>query len=354
MSAGLATPPDGGANSASNQPLGQHLGEFERIEKLLRPLATDPASLNLQDDTAILSLPPGKRLVATMDTLVADVHFLASDPPDSIGAKLLRVNYSDLAAMGAEPYGFLLALSLPKELGTDWLASFVQGLQEDQLAFGGVLLGGDSTSTPGPISLSMTALGTVPIDRALLRSSARAGDIICVSGTIGDGTFGLDAVRREVSILSALSESQLSYLSARYRKPSPRLSLGQALLRHSACAIDISDGLVADCGHIAATSGVSMTLHANEVPLSDAVAALVADNPELLVRAITGGDDYELAFALSPPSLPVVLDECAQIGVPITPIGRVDALIGDAPPAVRVLDNDGVPIEIDGQGWRHF
>ena len=325
------------------------LGEFKLIAGSFAPLAADePAALGLTDDAAVLAPPPGREIVLTADAMVAGVHFLPSDPAEQVAQKLLRVNLSDLAAMGAKPLGYLLTCCWPKATEEAWVASFAAGLLADQQAFGLRVLGGDMTSTPGPLTLSLTALGHVAPGRALRRSTARAGDLVCVSGSIGDGALGLGVLTRE---WVGLPDAVAGFLAERYRRPRPRLALGQALAERglaTAC-LDVSDGLVADLGHIAETSGLGAEIDAPRVPLSEAARTLLADDLELFDRVLTGGDDYELCFTLAPEradELPALAD---ALDLPLTVIGRMRTCRG-----VRVLDRDGQPLTLRRSGWTHF
>ncbi|MBX6376419.1 MAG: thiamine-phosphate kinase, partial [Acetobacteraceae bacterium] len=196
--------------------------EFALIARHFRPLA-GPGALDLQDDAALLDPPAGRQLVLAADAMVEGVHYLATDPPEMVGRKLLRVNLSDLAAMGAEPLGYLMTTTLPRGVEDSWIARFVAGLAEDQRAFGIALLGGDTTATPGPACLSLTIIGTVPPGAALPRAGAQPGDGVWVSGTLGDGALGLRVLRGE------LPGDAEGHLARRYRLPEPRLALGQAL-----------------------------------------------------------------------------------------------------------------------------
>jgi len=318
------------------------IGEFAFIAKHLRPLAAGvPGALGLQDDAALLDPAPGALLVLTKDAMVAGVHFLADDPPAQIAQKLLRVNLSDLAAMGAAPLGYLLALARAKETSEAWLAEFCRGLAADQAEFGIGLLGGDTVSTPGPLTLSLTAIGAVPKGEALRRSTARPGDDIWISGTIGDGALGLKVLQGE---LEAPPEAR-AYLIARYRLPCPRLALGQALRGLASAALDVSDGLLADLGHILETSQLGAEIRADALPLSPAARAL----PGARAAALAGGDDYELLFTAAPERRPRIEALARELAVPLTRIGRTDAHSG-----LRALDQEGREISIAATGWQHF
>lgn len=306
------------------------LSEFGLIAKYFRPLATHEGALALGDDACMLAQQTGCDTVITADALTAGVHFLPDDPPDLIAAKALRVNLSDLAAKGAEPVGYLLALALPQSTSETWLADFARGLGEDQKAFGVSLLGGDTTSTPGPLTIAITALGRVPSGRMIRRSGARPGEAVYVSGTIGDAGAGLAVLQGATA-----QATDAAFLIDRYRAPTPRLDLAPALRGVATASLDISDGLLADLGHIGEQSGVRIVVEAEAVPRS---AALRRFDPEGLVRAVTAGDDYEIAFtAAAPPDLPV------------TRIGWVEAGEG-----VLLVDHHGKPIPVGKTGFTHF
>jgi thiamine-monophosphate kinase len=318
-------------------------GEFALIARHFRRLA-GPGALDLEDDAAVIDPPPGRQLVLAADAMVAGVHFLADDPPESIGRKLLRVNLSDLAAMGAAPLGYLMTTALPNDLPPDWLGRFVDGLAADQAEFGLSVLGGDTVSIPGPISLSLTILGTVTPGAALRRAGARPGDSLWVSGTIGDGTLGLRVLQ------GRLPADAAGHLVRRYRLPEPRLALGAALTGLARVAMDVSDGLVQDLGHLCRGGGCGAVLRAADVPLSPAVRELVAVDPALAGVCLTGGDDYELLFAVPPGADPLVVERAASAGVPVTRIGE----FVEGPAEVRVLDAAGVQMSLSRGGWSHF
>jgi len=317
-------------------------GEFAFIAGRLRPLAAgSAAALELADDAAVLDPPRGCQLVLTKDAMVEGVHFLPDDPAGGVAQKLLRVNLSDLAAMGADPLGYLLAIARRSDLADDWLAGFCAGLAEDQGEFGIRLLGGDTVSTPGPLVLSLTALGTVPEGRALRRKGAEPGDDLYVSGTLGDAALGLAVRRGELQPPAAATVC----LADRYRRPQPRLALGRALRGVAHAVIDVSDGLLADLGHILECSEVGAEVRADALPLSLAAR----DLPGAREAALAGGDDYELLFA-APPRRRAAIEALAQkLALPLTRIGRIEVV-----PELRVLDAEGRTLNPRSFGWTHF
>lgn len=321
--------------------------EFDLIRRLFAPLATDPGALGLTDDAALLDCPPGRRLVLTTDAIVAGVHFLADDPPNLIAQKLMRTNLSDLAAMGATPVGVLLACCFERGAGTEWIEGFAAGLAADCKAFGVSVLGGDTVATPGPATFALTAVGTVATGRELRRSTACVGDRIWVSGTIGDGAFGLIAARGGAD---ALGLDHRRFLSDRYRLPEPRLALGQRLAGIATAAMDVSDGLVGDLAHIAETSKVGAVVETERLPLSGAARAAISAGLGLgIATALTGGDDYELLFTAPPAANSSLAALAADLGLRLTPIGSIIAGSG-----VRVDGPDGKPLSFHTQGYRHF
>lgn len=324
-------------------------GEFALIAHYFAPLARDAAGAQgLRNDAALFDLGAEESAVLTVDAMVAGVHFLADDPADLVARKLLRVNLSDLAAMGAVARGYLMTLALPRATDEAWVAAFVGGLAEDQRAFGIALLGGDTVSTPGPLTLSLTALGAVPRGRCLERATAAAGDLVFVSGTIGDAALGLKVLKSEIS---DISKEYSDFLVERFRVPQPRLALGAALLAEglASAALDVSDGLLADLGHIAEESGLGAEVVAEAVPLSPAGAAVVAGGAARRVVALSGGDDYELLFTAPPDRAGEVAALASALDLPLTRVGRMTERAG-----VRLLDAAGHPLEAPERGWTHF
>jgi thiamine-monophosphate kinase len=322
-------------------------GEFELIARYFAPLAAAaPEALGLLDDAAVITPRSGHELVVTTDALVAGVHFLPDDPPDLIARKALRVNLSDLAAKGAVPRWYLLDAVFPKDLKEDWVAAFARGLRQDQEEFGIHLIGGDTASTPGPLTLAITAMGEVPAGKMLRRSLARAGDDIYVSGTVGDAALGLLACHDK---LAHLSEKDRASLIARYRLPLPRVTLGPQLVGLATAALDVSDGVVADLGHICETSHLAATIEEGSVPLSDAARAALAHNPDLIDRILGGGDDYEILFTAPPEAGPNLAGLAGKSGIALTRIGRMAAGEG-----VQIRAENGRLRRLAAGGWSHF
>ncbi|WP_428375316.1 thiamine-phosphate kinase [Lichenicoccus sp.] len=318
-------------------------GEFRFIERHFLPLA-GPAALALSDDAAVFAPPPGRDLVVSADAMVQGVHFLTGDPPGSVGRKLLRVNLSDLAAMGAAPLGYLLTVTLPPAMTDAWFAGFCAGLAADQAEFGLSLLGGDTTSTTGPLVLSLTILGHVAPGTALRRNKAAPGDGVWVSGSIGDAALGLAALQGGLA-------DPTGDLAERYRLPQPRLALGRQLHGIASAGMDVSDGLVQDCGHLCRQSGVAAVLDAPLVPVSPAAQQAIRSAGEAWrATCLTGGDDYELLLAVPAGRETALLAAAAATGTAITRIGRFET----GAPYVRVLDAAGVEQRFERAGWSHL
>ena len=311
--------------------------EFSLIARHFRPLA-GPGALDLRDDAAILTPPFGRDLVLTADAMVGGVHFLADDPADLVGRKLLRVNLSDLAAKGAVPLGYLMTVSTPKDTQDAWFAAFAAGLAQDQAYYGVTLLGGDTTSTPGPISLSLTIAGHVAPGEAIERFGASAGDEIWVTGTIGDGALGLAAAHRRLA-------DPTGFLLDRYRLPQPRIGL--ALHGIASAAMDISDGLVQDLGHLCRANHLAAEIIADHVPLSEAARAA---GPDWLETCLTGGDDYELLLAVPPDRADPLKAAAVSRGISLNRIGHFHS----GPAEVMVRQANGEPLALKQRGWSHF
>ncbi len=317
------------------------MGEFELIRHYFAAAACARAGgdvvLGIGDDCALLAVPPGEQLAISTDSLTAGVHFPDPCDPYSLGQRALAVSTSDLAGMGATPIGFTLALTLPS-VDSNWLAEFARGLDAMAAGCDMRLIGGDTTR--GPLSMTLTVFGRVPAGEALLRSGAQPGDLLCVGGALGDAAGALPIVlgEREADTVEAAA------LLRRYWSPQPQLALGQALRGKATAALDISDGLLADCNHIATASSVSLVIEQARVPLSDSLVRF-AGTDQALQCALGGGDDYLLAFTLPVDALPTMQSE----GWPVHVIGHVE--VGEG---VRLVDADGRSVGIGHLGYNHF
>jgi thiamine-monophosphate kinase len=328
---------------------GERSGEDSLIARYFKPLATDPGAFGLDDDAAVLKAR-GDDIVVTTDAVVEGVHFLPDDPPDTIARKALRVNLSDLAAKGATPAGFVLTLAL-RSADAGWLTAFARGMGEDAKSFACPLLGGDTVSTPGPLTVSITAFGRVPEGKIIHRSGAKPGDRVMVTGTIGDAALGLDILNGgPVAAALASDAGAREMLTGRYRVPQPRNALAQAVRDHASAAMDVSDGLAGDLAKLCAASGVSAAIDAVSIPLSPAASALLARGTIGIEQLIAGGDDYEILCAIPTDRLDAFTETARQAGVAATPIGTLIA--GSATPAF--LDEKGRAIALKRLSYSHF
>lgn len=317
------------------------MGEFELIRHYFAAAACARAggevALGIGDDCALLAVPTGEQLAVSTDTLVAGVHFPDPCNPYLLGQRALAISTSDLAGMGATPIGFTLALTMPS-VDPDWLAEFARGLDTMAAGCDMRLIGGDTTR--GPLSMTLTVFGSVPVGQALLRSGARPGHLLCVGGALGDAAGALPIVlgERQGDTVEGAA------LLRRYWTPQPQLALGQALRGLATASLDISDGLLADCAHIAVASRVSLCIEQPKLPLSNALLRF-AGAEEAVRCALAGGDDYLLAFTVPASALPGLRDA----GWPIHVIGHVAAGEG-----VQLLDAEGNALDADHRGYNHF
>jgi thiamine-monophosphate kinase len=323
------------------------LGEFATIEHFFAPLSQGCAgALGLKDDAAILNPSPGSQLVVTGDTMVEGVHFLATDPPRTLGRKLLRVSLSDLAAMAARPRVYLLQLALSERITEEWLEQFTAGLAADQKEFGVTLIGGDTVVTPGPITMALTAIGEVEDGGGLRRAGAVVGESVFVSGTVGDAGLGLRVLDgRAGGFDQGLGAAAVEH----YRLPQPRVALGLGLGGLASAAIDVSDGLVADLAHLCEVSLVGAEIELEQAPFSAAVRGALKSGLYTASEAISAGDDYEILFTIAPDLEARLRDLGDKLGVPLSRIGRTVAGEG-----VRVIDQSGCDVTPAAAGYRHF
>lgn len=320
--------------------------EFDLISKFFTPLTTEGApAFSLKNDAAILSPNPGKDLVFTKDALVADVHFFSGDDPANIAERCLRSNLSDLAAMGAEPLGYLLSIALPKT-GLDletWLASFTKGLAANQKLFRWSLWGGDTVSTTGPITISVTAIGEVESGKTLSRDGAKEGDGIYVTGTLGDAAIAVEILKNNLEC------DKKGHFLKRFYKPMPRLKLGKKLLDVASSAMDISDGLIGDLSHICKHSNVGAVIYQDKIPLSPAFSSVLKTKSNYSKYSWCGGDDYELLFTVPQVNESEILNMLQCQTHSITRIGEVTAS-----QEIILCDENGNELDIGKLGYRHF
>jgi thiamine-monophosphate kinase len=315
------------------------LSEFDLIRTHFARLGNHRPDvvLGVGDDCALLRVPAGQDLAVSIDTLVAGVHFLPDCDPESLGHKALAVGLSDLAAMGAEPAWATLALTLPQDLASsrpDWLAGFCRGLDALARRYGVAVVGGDTTS--GPLSISIQAHGLVPPGQAVRRSGAAPGDLVCVSGTLGDAGLALRQILSGERVAEAIR--------LRLDRPEPRVALGLALRGVASAMIDCSDGLAADLGHILEASGVGAEIHLGNLPQSEVVAA--ARDWSL---PLASGDDYELCFTLPPTRHAILAETATAGGVAVTVIGQIEP-----EPGLRCRLPDGTDLRLARIGYDHF
>lgn len=307
--------------------------EFDMIARYFRPLTSGDA---LQDDAAVLSIPHGYELVITSDTLNAGTHFLETESAQNIAHKALRANLSDLAAMGASPLCYQLNLAFPEKPSEAWLSRFTSALATDQAEFGIYCSGGDTTSILGPyLSISITTLGLVPVGKALRRSGARGGDLVMVTGPVGDAYLGLKSLHKALDYPEAI---------ARYRRPMPRLQSAE-LRDYIHAAADISDGLLADLTHICTASGLGAKIHLSQFTFSPEIQDAMTKDIITPAQAIIGGDDYELTLAVPPENEAAV----RAVFPDAMTVGHFSAGAG-----VTVFNHNKTPIKFESQGWSHF
>lgn len=323
------------------------MNEFSLIEKYFAPLAEGfPGALDLKDDAALVTVSADSQLVLTKDAITAGVHFLADDPPEAIARKLVRVNVSDLAAMRARPYAIMLAAVFPDTIREEWIAGFARGLSEDCREFGIYLIGGDTTATSGPLTLSLTAVGLVGQGKEMRRSGAQAGDFVCVSGTLGDAALGLNIA---LGKLDGLPGEARDFLLDRYRIPQPRIDLSLGLGDCVTAGMDLSDGLPGDVRHLCEASGLGVEIDIDALPLSSFAQDVVNAYPDFWSVVADGGDDYELLLTISPVKMKKAETIAARLGLRLTKIG----VMTDAPD-ITFHRGSGEDVSLLLSGYQHF
>ena len=325
-------------------------GEHHLIAKYFRPLARHPGALGLMDDAAMFTPPEGCDLVLTKDAIVEGVHFFAEDSADAIARKALRVNLSDLAAKGAVPAGFLLALGLPESVSPQWLRDFADSLGQDAETYGCPLLGGDTVKSPGPVMISVTVFGTLPRGSMVRRSGAKGGDLVFVTGTIGDAALGL-RLRKETAAGGHwdLDDAMRDHLASRYLLPQPRNALAEAVRTHASAAMDVSDGLAGDLEKLCRASGVGAVIEVSRLPLSPAGQAVLAADARAIETILTGGDDYEIVCAIAPARAASFQAAARKAGVTVSEIGRVAEGEG-----ASFIATDGKALNFARTSFSHF
>jgi thiamine-monophosphate kinase len=321
------------------------------IIRVLAPLAEGyPGAFGLTDDCAVVTPEPGTEIVLKTDPVAEGVHFLADDAPEDVAWKALAVNVSDLAAKGAEPIGYLMALSFPEAPTSAWMARFTAGLRAAQERFHCHLLGGDTDRRPGPLTITITIIGSVARGRMVQRGTAMPDDLLFVSGTLGDAALGL-MLRKDAKLAACwgLSPEEDAHLRQRYLRPEPRLALVPALRAHASAAMDISDGLAKDLGRLCAASGCGAQVRFADLPLSGAAAKAIAADPTLCQQMVAGGDDYEILAAVPAGEAPAFQAAAAEAATPVTRIGLTFAGTG-----IIIEGSDGRPLSLDRTGWDHF
>ncbi|MEH6631875.1 MAG: thiamine-phosphate kinase [Halopseudomonas aestusnigri] len=326
------------------------ISEFDLIESCFAPLSIGyDEAYALKNDAALISEHPDRSTVVTMDTLIAGVHFFITDPAEDIARKCLRVNLSDLAAMGAEAFAYTLSMAYNENIDGQWVKSFTSGLAADQKLFSIHLIGGDTVKTPGPLTITVTCFGHVPRHHCLKRNTALPGQDIWVSGTLGDAAAGLKILNGDAN--SSNSEFRQNLIK-RFRVPQPRTELGCYLLKESISntAMDVSDGLLADLTHITSASKVGATIQEKDLPFSNAFNSLMSENKDLKTKlAVAGGDDYELLFTADRNQRDKIIALSRTLSIKLTRIGIVEK--GEE---VSLLREDGSLFQITNLGWKHF
>ncbi|WP_419904179.1 thiamine-phosphate kinase [Kiloniella sp.] len=324
--------------------------EFDLIESYFAPLSKGyEEAYSLKNDAALISVHPDHSTVVTMDTLVAGVHFLITDPAADIARKCLRVNLSDIASMGAEAFAYTLSMAYNDDLDSEWVRSFTNGLESDQKRFSLHLIGGDTVKTPGPLTITVTCFGTVPRHQCFKRSTAQPGQDVWVSGNLGDSGAGLKILTGEIDVKNTSFREELI---KRYRLPQPRMALGVQLLNQQLTntAMDVSDGLLADLSHITNSSDVAAILFEENLPLSNAFTNLMIGNADLKTElAVTGGDDYELLFTADRIHRDKITELSNILSLKITRIGEITEGRG-----VSLIRKNGEEFSITETGWKHF
>ncbi|MCB1783862.1 MAG: thiamine-phosphate kinase [Alphaproteobacteria bacterium] len=328
------------------------MNEFDMIEKYFLPLTMGQAGpAGLRDDAAILTVPAGRDLVVSSDTLNEGVHFLSGDTPENIARKVIRVNLSDLAAMGADPLCYQLNLAFPERPGTNWLERFTGALMENQKAYEIYCSGGDTTSILGGVmSISVTVMGTVPSGKAVRRGGAKGGDLLVMTGPVGDAALGLKILQERDFEKKAAMGQACPYALQRCRRPEPRVDAAALVREYAHAAVDISDGVLADIGHICEASGLGAYLSLGGFRYSKDVRHALREEYITIQDILGGGDDYELALAVPERNVETLLEGLRKLNLSPFVAGVFESDIS----GVHVFDTDGFEVKIETTGWVHF
>lgn len=329
--------------------MAQDIGEFDLIARFLKPLATEPGAFNLEDDAAIIPVPEGKQLVMSKDVLVGNVHFFPNDLPDLIARKALRTNVSDIISKGAEPAYYALGLCFPEKADIAFIEAFAHGLAVDQNLYGMSLLGGDTTRSINDFMISVTIYGFSDGQEPVTRMGAKPSDVIYVSGTLGASALGLLSFK-EPERFNGANEALLTDLQDAYLLPQPPYGLQSIVADYASASMDISDGLLVDCGHLSRASGVSAKIQQEHLPFSDGVRAMLETNPKLLDLAVQGGDDYQCLMTIPRAREVDFIHACEGADIKVTRVGVVEE-VDDKP--VRLFDFDKIS-SIGIAGYSHF
>lgn len=327
----------------------QAMNEFDFITKYLAGLA-GPEGLDLLDDAALWTPPAGLSAVISTDTLVEGVHFPDGKFDSELAQKLIRVNISDIVAKGADPIGYSLSLTINENVSEMALESFCAGLASDQDEYGLKLWGGDTTQTSGPNVLTITIFGTVPSGAMVKRSGAQVGDVLCVTGCIGDSYLGLKTLLKQIEI--GVIETDIAHWLQAYHVPRPAFKLRRGIRTLATAALDVSDGLIADAQHLSKASNVAVIINLNEIPVSPSTQTWLDGQPNritALKSLATGGDDYQVLAAMNPSKFDELRHISVTCGVRLTKVGRIEQGNG-----IRIKDKNGEQIAVERHGYTHF
>ena len=318
--------------------------EFEIISDFFSPLARDKGSFGLSDDVAVLSKAKGYHFIVSTDMLISEVHFFSNDDPEDIASKCIRVNISDIVSKGAIPKYYFLSIALPKETDDKWIKSFTKSLKIEQKNFNISLMGGDTVSTTGPLTINIVCIGVIEKNKLIRRNGAMPGEDIYVTGEIGSAKIGLEILKKNIIANSDLE----NYFIKKYRLPCPRNKLGPKLINLASSSIDISDGLISDLNHICLASNVKAEVNYSLLPVSNCISQLNLTENQLKNIILNGGDDYEIIFTSNSLNSTKIFDLSKFLEVNITKIGMI--VQGEG---IEVFDKESKKIDLILDGYKH-